>query len=185
MIRSDRHYTGAPPFQSRKRSRQGAKEFRGSPKMMRCGSGRDHDRKKPRMTLMNADVLLHLILFICAYPRHQRFFPFLFLTCSRDESVATRGCRGIHGRARSPSYEDSRDRCHAIDSPDGRQFAGILKSEDPKQLSLMTPEGKLITLDKSHIDERSTGKSSMPEDVAKPLSKSDLRDLVEFLSSLR
>jgi quinoprotein glucose dehydrogenase len=68
---------------------------------------------------------------------------------------------------------------------DGRQIAGILKSEDPKQLSLMTPEGKLVTVEKSHVDERSTGKSAMPEDIAKPLSKSDLRNLVEFLSGLK
>jgi quinoprotein glucose dehydrogenase len=38
---------------------------------------------------------------------------------------------------------------------------------------------------KDQIDERETGKSAMPEDLAKHLSKSELRDLVEFLSSLK
>ncbi len=67
---------------------------------------------------------------------------------------------------------------------DGRQIAGILKSEDTKELKLITPEGKLVTIEKSQIDQRTTGKSAMPQDVAKPLSKSDLRDVVEFLSRL-
>jgi quinoprotein glucose dehydrogenase len=68
---------------------------------------------------------------------------------------------------------------------DGRQIAGILKSEEAKELTLMTPEGKLVTIEKSRIDSRTTGKSAMPQDIAKPLSKSDLRDLVEFLSGLK
>jgi len=58
-------------------------------------------------------------------------------------------------------------------------------SEDAKKLTLMTPEGKLVTVDKSQIDQRATGKSAMPQDVAKPLSKSDLRDVVEFLAGLK
>jgi quinoprotein glucose dehydrogenase len=49
----------------------------------------------------------------------------------------------------------------------------------------MTAEGNLVVVPKSQIDERQTGKSAMPEDVAKQLSKSDLRDLVEFLASLK
>jgi quinoprotein glucose dehydrogenase len=69
---------------------------------------------------------------------------------------------------------------------DGRQIAGILKSEDAHQLTLLTPQlGRLVTIEKSQIDERTSGKSAMPQDVAKPLSKSDLRDLVEFLASLK
>jgi quinoprotein glucose dehydrogenase len=68
---------------------------------------------------------------------------------------------------------------------DGRQVAGILKSEDSKQLTLMTPDGKLVTVEKSKIDQRTSGKSAMPQDIAKPLSKSDLRDIVEFMSSLK
>ena len=68
---------------------------------------------------------------------------------------------------------------------DGRQIAGILKSEDAKKLTLMTPEGKLVTVEKTHIDQRASGKSAMPQDIAKPLSKSDLRDVVEFLAGLK
>jgi len=68
---------------------------------------------------------------------------------------------------------------------DGVQHTGILKQEDDKQLTLMTPEAKLIRLAKDKIEARKPGKSSMPEDLLKYVSKSELRDLVEFLASLK
>lgn len=68
---------------------------------------------------------------------------------------------------------------------DGLQHTGILRSEDDKQLQLMTAEGKLVTVAKDTIEERQPTKSAMPEDLTKHLSQSELRDLVEFLSSLR
>ena len=68
---------------------------------------------------------------------------------------------------------------------DGKVVSGILKSEDTAQIKLVTAEGKALTIDKQHVEERSNGKSPMPEDVIKKLSKADVRDLVEFLSSLK
>ena len=38
------------------------------------------------------------------------------------------------------------------------------------------------TIAKSDIASRKTGLSAMPQDIAKPLSKHELRDLVEFLA---
>jgi quinoprotein glucose dehydrogenase len=67
----------------------------------------------------------------------------------------------------------------------GQIKTGILKSEDKKQVNLMTAEGTMISVPVSQIDERFKGKSAMPEDLTKHLSKAELRDLVEFLSSLR
>jgi quinoprotein glucose dehydrogenase len=67
----------------------------------------------------------------------------------------------------------------------GKSVVGILKAEDAKEVRLMTAEGNLVVVAKTQIDERQTGKSAMPEDVVKHLSKSDLRDLVEFLASLK
>jgi quinoprotein glucose dehydrogenase len=67
----------------------------------------------------------------------------------------------------------------------GKSVVGILKGEDDKEVRLMTAEGKLLAVAKAQIDERQTGKSAMPEDIAKYLSKSDLRDLVEFLAELK
>ena len=68
---------------------------------------------------------------------------------------------------------------------DGQTVTGILKSEDAKEVRLMTAEGKLVVVAKSDIDERQPGKSAMPEDIVKKLSKAELRDLVEFLAGLK
>jgi quinoprotein glucose dehydrogenase len=65
----------------------------------------------------------------------------------------------------------------------GQVLTGIIKSEDAQDLSLMTAEGKLLTVRKDQIDERRRGKSAMPDDVVKFLTKSEIRDLVEFLAS--
>lgn len=67
----------------------------------------------------------------------------------------------------------------------GKTFSGILRAEDKQQLQLVSPEGQLIVVAKDDIDERLRGKSAMPDDLMKFLSKSDLRNLVEFLASLK
>ena len=64
----------------------------------------------------------------------------------------------------------------------GTVKTGIVKSEDDDNLHLMDAEGKTFIVAKEDIEERSRGKSAMPDDVLKFLSKADLRDLVEFLS---
>jgi quinoprotein glucose dehydrogenase len=64
----------------------------------------------------------------------------------------------------------------------GKVVSGVLKSENAKEMRLMNADGKLLVVSKSLIDERTTGKSAMPEDVIKYLSKDELRDLVEFLA---
>jgi quinoprotein glucose dehydrogenase len=71
----------------------------------------------------------------------------------------------------------------AMDS--GKVYSGIIKSDDGKTIRLMQATGQIVTLKKASIDARAKGKSAMPEDVVKHLSKRDLRDLVEFLSRLR
>jgi quinoprotein glucose dehydrogenase len=72
-----------------------------------------------------------------------------------------------------------------IAKTDGQIVAGIVKADDGRTLQLITPEGNAISVTKSEIDEQKTGASAMPEDLIKSLSKSELRDLVEYLSSLR
>jgi quinoprotein glucose dehydrogenase len=67
----------------------------------------------------------------------------------------------------------------------GRTVSGIVKAEDAKEVKLMNADGQTIVVPKSQIDDRKTGKSAMPEDVVKHLSKSELRDLVEFLAGLK
>ena len=68
---------------------------------------------------------------------------------------------------------------------DGRLYTGLIKAEDEDTYQLMTAQGELIRIDKASIEARAAGKSGMPEDVAKPLTKAHLRDLVEYLSTLK
>ncbi|QDU29839.1 Quinoprotein glucose dehydrogenase B precursor [Anatilimnocola aggregata] len=68
---------------------------------------------------------------------------------------------------------------------EGRVLAGIVKQENDQRVELMTAEGKLISVDKELIEERKPGKSPMPEDLTKHLTKFELRDLVEYLASLK
>jgi quinoprotein glucose dehydrogenase len=67
----------------------------------------------------------------------------------------------------------------------GKYVTGIIKSEDAREVRLITAEGALVTVAKADIDERTRGKSAMPDDLMKSLSKGDLRDLVEFLAGLK
>ncbi len=66
---------------------------------------------------------------------------------------------------------------------DGLTHTGVLRQETEKALQLMTAEGKLVTIDKDDIEVRKPGKSAMPEDLTKHLSKFELRDLIEFLAT--
>ncbi|MBX9791511.1 MAG: HEAT repeat domain-containing protein [Pirellulales bacterium] len=68
---------------------------------------------------------------------------------------------------------------------DGRVLVGVLRSEDETSLTIITAEGQILTVDKSSIEERAGGASAMPDTAVKVLTKSELRDLVEFLSGLK
>jgi quinoprotein glucose dehydrogenase len=67
----------------------------------------------------------------------------------------------------------------------GQSFTGIIKKESDKTVELMTAEGKLISLAKDEIEQRRPAKSAMPDDLSKKLTKFDVRDLVEFLATLK
>ncbi|MBI2808580.1 MAG: HEAT repeat domain-containing protein [Planctomycetes bacterium] len=67
----------------------------------------------------------------------------------------------------------------------GLTRTGILKGEDAKTVRLMTPEGQMLAIPKADIDERARGPSAMPSDLVQKLTRREVRDLVEFLSSLR
>jgi quinoprotein glucose dehydrogenase len=66
----------------------------------------------------------------------------------------------------------------------GQLRSGILKAEDRERVQLLTAEGTLLTVPTAEIEERLRGKSAMPDDLVRHLTKADVRDLVEFLSSL-
>lgn len=65
---------------------------------------------------------------------------------------------------------------------DGLIYTGVLREETAETVKLMTATGEVVSVPKAKIEERASGKSGMPEDVAKGLSRRDLRDLVEYLS---
>ena len=67
---------------------------------------------------------------------------------------------------------------------DGSVHAGILKADSAEELTLMPPTGILEKLPKSQIKTRESGPSGMPP-LAAVLSKREIRDLVEYLSSLK
>jgi quinoprotein glucose dehydrogenase len=66
---------------------------------------------------------------------------------------------------------------------DGTTVAGVLRSEDAKEVRIITAEAKTIVVPKSKIEQRKRGPSAMPQDLLKHLSKRDVRDLVEFLAA--
>ena len=72
-----------------------------------------------------------------------------------------------------------------VRTEDGEVFSGIVKEDTDDSLVLMNAEGQLIKLDPETIEARRKGQSAMPEGLAKRLKPSELRDLVEYLSTLK
>ena len=72
-----------------------------------------------------------------------------------------------------------------IATSDGQVQSGILKKQDEKTLTLITAEAKLVTIAKADIEEQKRGASAMPADLITHLSRSETRDLVEYLASLK
>jgi quinoprotein glucose dehydrogenase len=68
---------------------------------------------------------------------------------------------------------------------DGTVRGGILKGEDDREVRLQAGDGSLVVVPKAKIEERTRGKSAMPDDVVQHLTKRELRDLVEFLAGLK
>ena len=68
---------------------------------------------------------------------------------------------------------------------DGTIVAGIVKKDDGKLITLMTPEAKTIEVDRARVEEERRGDSAMPADLVTKMSRRELRDLVEFLATGR
>ena len=67
----------------------------------------------------------------------------------------------------------------------GKIKSGILQEEKEDTLTMMVGEGITFIVEKDEIDERLTGQSGMPVNLIDNLSKSELRDLIEFLGTLK
>ena len=68
---------------------------------------------------------------------------------------------------------------------DSQVISGILKKETAETITLMTADGKSVDVAVDSIEQRKKGKSSMPADLIKLMTRRQLRDLVEYLSSLK
>ncbi len=67
----------------------------------------------------------------------------------------------------------------------GTSYAGLLKSESASEFVINSPEDGLVAVKKADVKSRDRGLSAMPEEVGNILSKQDLRNLVEFLATLK
>ncbi|MGQ0637012.1 MAG: PVC-type heme-binding CxxCH protein [Planctomycetaceae bacterium] len=67
----------------------------------------------------------------------------------------------------------------------GKTYSGVIKQDDGKEVRLITAEGNTIIIAKAEIDEQTRGRSSMPEDLVKKLTRAEVRDLLEFLANLK
>lgn len=67
----------------------------------------------------------------------------------------------------------------------GQSYSGIVKESTDKELKLMLADGSVVTIAKDEIEETAKGISGMPGDIVKKMSLVDLRDLVEYLSTLK
>ncbi|QVL30631.1 HEAT repeat domain-containing protein [Telmatocola sphagniphila] len=68
---------------------------------------------------------------------------------------------------------------------DGQTITGVLRGDDGTTLKIINAEGKVFNVKKTDIEEKRPSKTAMPEDIITKLSKQELRDLVEFLSTLK
>lgn len=68
---------------------------------------------------------------------------------------------------------------------DGTVVAGVLKSENAKEVVVVTADAVPIAVPVAEIEERAAGISAMPSDLATKLSPREIRDVVEFLSTLK
>ena len=67
----------------------------------------------------------------------------------------------------------------------GRTVAGIVTGEQEGIVSLRVPDGTVLRIPAASIEERASGPSAMPADLAGKLTRRELRDLVAWLGSLR
>jgi quinoprotein glucose dehydrogenase len=73
----------------------------------------------------------------------------------------------------------------ALQLQDDSVEVGRIEKETDAGLTLLLPDGRRRTIAKGDLKARKAALSSMPEDLAKQLSRRDLRDLVEFLAGLK
>ncbi len=123
------------------------------------------------------------------------------LSCVRCHKVAQTGGEVGPNLSAIGKTKDNRYLLEAIVNPDAKiaenfetvvlltedeeLITGILRKETDQAIELMDADGKTVTVDPSIVVSRKKGKSSMPADLLKHLSRRELRDLVAYLSTLK
>ncbi|CAN5507953.1 c-type cytochrome [soil metagenome] len=72
-----------------------------------------------------------------------------------------------------------------LQTSDGKTISGVLRKKEKDKYTIITPENKVVEVLKEDIESEKPDKSAMPEDVYKKLSRRELRDVVEFLESVK
>jgi quinoprotein glucose dehydrogenase len=130
----------------------------------------------------------------------------LFLRKANVECLRCHAVGGTGGIVGPPldAFGLKRDRSHLLESlldpgaqfadgyrttvvvtDDGRTVSGIVKAETDDVLTILTGDGREERLATASIEDRTTGASAMPADIAAKLTPRELRDLVEWLAGLR
>ncbi len=131
----------------------------------------------------------------------QLFFNKTELSCVRCHKVGATGGEVGPNLTEIGKLKDNRYLLESIVNPDAKIaenfetvvllteddeiISGILRKETDTVIELMNAEGKTITVDPEMVVSRKKGKSSMPVDLIKQLTRRELRDLVAYLSSLK
>ncbi|MES2697734.1 MAG: c-type cytochrome [Verrucomicrobiota bacterium] len=68
---------------------------------------------------------------------------------------------------------------------DGTSAAGIVAQETPTTISLRNTDNKLVEVTKANIAKRESAPSGMPEIYGTILTKRELRDVMEYIASLK
>ncbi len=72
-----------------------------------------------------------------------------------------------------------------IKTNDGRMVVGIIKAADAKKLSVMGADGKLVEVEVDQIKSRKKQTVSTMPPMGEVLSKTDIANVIEYLSTLK
>ena len=71
----------------------------------------------------------------------------------------------------------------AVARKDGTIVTGLLKEEKPDRIDIVTEDGKVLSIAKTDIDERTKGSSLMPDRLMERMTLRELRDIVAWITS--
>ncbi|HWB09570.1 MAG TPA: PVC-type heme-binding CxxCH protein [Pirellulales bacterium] len=75
---------------------------------------------------------------------------------------------------------------YSVTTADGQSLVGVISAETVSSITLKQPEGKVLSLARSDVEEiHSNGVSLMPEGLEKAISIQDMADLISFIKNWR